>query len=407
VDNPVTKKTSPKKSKPEQLCQSRFKSHKAEHVSAASRSVCSGAKPIAHTGSGIKNLSLIDEFKKKYQHEAFCKNVLGNAQRSRNFLKYIFNSELVNVLDLDKLRSTREFFVNDELKRSIADLVYRVPLKNRCKNASALILLELKTNNDKWTVFQLAEYVFNICKRELNKIEAAANDAENAEKKTKLMFAKFLLPAIIPVIVYHGGGRFNSTIELSNLFHKLQGTKLFGINMEAFLFDVSQIDLDNLPEDVLIATFLMALRAVYKKDIVSWLIKIYEKLKPTLHIKASQQMWQKILFYMITSAKHFHPEDYQKLLKKIPNKGDVEMTISLIDRMTEKSKAEGIAEGRTEGKAEGKAEMIIRILSLRLEVPPKSLQKKINSIQNIAKLDELGDFALTCVSLGEFSTALK
>ncbi|MDR1053868.1 MAG: Rpn family recombination-promoting nuclease/putative transposase, partial [Planctomycetaceae bacterium] len=366
MNNHVTKKNSPKKSKPEQL----------------------------------PNLPLVDEFKKKYQHDAFCKNVLGNAQRSRNFLRYIFNPELINVLDLDKLKSTREFFVNDELKRSIADLVYRVPLKDRCKNASALILIELKTDNDKWTVFQLAEYVFNICKRELNKIEAAAT-AENAEEETKLMFAEFLLPAIIPVIVYHGGGRFTSAIELSNLFHKLLGTKLLGINMEALLLDVSEIDLDNLPEDMLLATFLMALRAVYEKDIVSWLIKIYKKLEPTLHIKASQQMWQKILHYMMTSAKYFQPEDYKKLLKKIPKKGNVKMTISLIDRMV----GEGIEKGKVEGKAEGKAEMVIRILSHRLAVPPKSLQKQINSIQNIAKLDELGDFALTCVSLGEFATA--
>jgi hypothetical protein len=41
-----------------------------------------------------------------------------------------------------------------------------------------------------------------------------------------------------------------------------------------------------------------------------------------------------------------------------------------------------------------------------LETPSESLQKKINSIRDIAKLDELADFALTCVSLDEFATAL-
>jgi hypothetical protein len=51
--------------------------------------------------------------------------------------------------------------------------------------------------------------------------------------------------------------------------------------------------------------------------------------------------------------------------------------------------------------------MIIRILSRRFESQPMSLQNKIYSIQDIAKLDELADFALTCVSLGEFATALE
>ncbi|MDR2643152.1 MAG: DUF4351 domain-containing protein [Planctomycetaceae bacterium] len=56
---------------------------------------------------------------------------------------------------------------------------------------------------------------------------------------------------------------------------------------------------------------------------------------------------------------------------------------------------------------EGEAKMIIRILSRRFESQPMSLQNKIYSIQDIAKLDELADFALTCVSLGEFATALE
>ncbi|MDR2704155.1 MAG: DUF4351 domain-containing protein [Planctomycetaceae bacterium] len=62
---------------------------------------------------------------------------------------------------------------------------------------------------------------------------------------------------------------------------------------------------------------------------------------------------------------------------------------------------------RVEGNAEGEAKSIIRILSRRLESPSMSLQDKIRSIQDIDKLDELTDFALTCVSLDEFETALN
>jgi hypothetical protein len=75
--------------------------------------------------------------------------------------------------------------------------------------------------------------------------------------------------------------------------------------------------------------------------------------------------------------------------------------------LTDKWRAEGKVEGRTEGIVEGRAKMIIRILSRRLESPPMPLQNRISSIQNIDKLDELADFALTCVSLDEFATALE
>ncbi|MDR2705745.1 MAG: hypothetical protein LBC02_08205 [Planctomycetaceae bacterium] len=62
---------------------------------------------------------------------------------------------------------------------------------------------------------------------------------------------------------------------------------------------------------------------------------------------------------------------------------------------------------REASEAKGEAKMIIRILTHRLKTPSKSLQKKIYSIKNIAKLDELVDLALICVSLKEFATALK
>jgi hypothetical protein len=75
--------------------------------------------------------------------------------------------------------------------------------------------------------------------------------------------------------------------------------------------------------------------------------------------------------------------------------------------LTDKWRAEGKVEGRVEGIAKGRADTIIRILSRRLELPPMSLQNRISSIQNIDKLDELADFALTCVSLDEFATALE
>jgi predicted transposase YdaD len=81
--------------------------------------------------------------------------------------------------------------------------------------------------------------------------------------------------------------------------------------------------------------------------------------------------------------------------------------LGYIDKWRKEGREEGEAEGEAKGKAEGEAKMIIRILSRRLKTPPQRLQKKISSIRDIAKLDELADFALTCVSLDEFATALK
>ncbi|MDR2345020.1 MAG: hypothetical protein LBE18_03050, partial [Planctomycetaceae bacterium] len=70
-------------------------------------------------------------------------------------------------------------------------------------------------------------------------------------------------------------------------------------------------------------------------------------------------------------------------------------------------KAEGIAEGIAKGIAKGKAEDIIRFLTKRLGNPSVKLQKQIRDVKDINELDELFDFAITCVSLGEFATAFN
>jgi flagellar biosynthesis/type III secretory pathway protein FliH len=154
---------------------------------------------------------------------------------------------------------------------------------------------------------------------------------------------------------------------------------------------------------------------VFSKNVAEHLMEIYHKLKPTLHLPESREEWNDALRYAITSAKHFPPEEFVNVTKQIEQEGDIPMSPSLLDILIAEGKAEGIAEGKAEGEAKGEAKgevkaeakIIIRILTRRLKLPSKSLQKKINSIQDIAKLDELADFALTCVSLEEFATALK
>ncbi|MDR1485958.1 MAG: hypothetical protein LBT09_14210 [Planctomycetaceae bacterium] len=63
--------------------------------------------------------------------------------------------------------------------------------------------------------------------------------------------------------------------------------------------------------------------------------------------------------------------------------------------------------GEAKGEAKGKALSVIRALTRRIEEPSVEVKDKIMNVQSESKLDELFDFALTCVSIGEFETALN
>jgi predicted transposase YdaD len=69
--------------------------------------------------------------------------------------------------------------------------------------------------------------------------------------------------------------------------------------------------------------------------------------------------------------------------------------------------ARGEARGEVRGEIKGEAKSIIRILNRRLGMPTSESQEKILSVKSAEQLDEFLDFALTCVSFGEFETALN
>jgi hypothetical protein len=107
---------------------------------------------------------------------------------------------------------------------------------------------------------------------------------------------------------------------------------------------------------------------------------------------------------------------FLKINKEKFIKGEIKMHQTTIDLMKECGLAKpfikiGKKMGEKRGKANGmfaaKADAIIAVLTERLEVPPKKLQEQIRNVRSIEKLDELIRFAATCVSIGEFSTALN
>jgi hypothetical protein len=112
---------------------------------------------------------------------------------------------------------------------------------------------------------------------------------------------------------------------------------------------------------------------------------------------------------MTVAAKHGKDSALETYLDVVAGANSQTLQETLVGKVMDKCLQElGFTDKwRAEGEAEGRVKMIIRILSRRLESPSVLLQNRISSIRNIDKLDELADFALTCVSLDEFATALE
>ncbi|MDR2755514.1 MAG: Rpn family recombination-promoting nuclease/putative transposase, partial [Planctomycetaceae bacterium] len=215
------------------------------------------------------NLESLDEFKKKYQHDAFCKEKLKDVQTAQKFLRYFLKAEIQKLLDLDRLQIDPESLVDKHLKRSYLDIIYRIPFKKGDGTLVVLILIELKTSNEHWTIFQIAGYVIRLWEREWK-----------AAKKAGRLSA-FLFPIIIPIIFHYGEGQFTAPVELLKLVHSVPELKPYTLNMKALLFDASTLAQENFPQDLELNILFTVLQMVFSPNVADHLMEIYRKLEPT------------------------------------------------------------------------------------------------------------------------------
>ena len=323
------------------------------------------------------------EIKKRYSHDAFCKEKLRDLTKAKEFAKHILKPEAATLLDIDSLQIDPESYIDDELKQLFADVVYRIPIRGSDENIVVFILIELKTDNDKWTIFQLVKYVIRIWDREL----------KLAEKEKRL--DTFLFPMVIPVIFHHGETAFTAPTELMTLVRVIQGLEEFTLNMKSILFDVTPLDENEFPENTELAAFLMVLQAVFSGDTMQKLLRILQKLRPCLHLPDVQKEWQDHLYYAVLSAKGFSREQCEEVYKKTNETGDVAMSLTLADQLF------------AEGEAIGEAKSIIRTLTKRFQTVPPATTEKVLGLTDLGEIEHLADFAYDCQTLHEFEVALN
>ena len=332
-----------------------------------------------------------EEIKKRFSHDAFCKEKLRDPDKAKELAKHLLKPETSILLDIDRLQIDPESYVDDELKQLFADVVYRIPVKESDEGIVVYILIELKTSNYKWTVFQLAKYVIRVWDREFKLAE------------TEKRLDTFLFPMVIPVIFHHGETAFVAPVELKALVRVIQGLEDYTLNMTSLLFDVTPLTENELPEDIRLAAFLMVLQAVFSDDTKQKLLKILQKLLPYLHLAEVQKDWRDDLYYALTSAKNFSPQQCAEVYQKANETGVVTMSPVLIDQLL----AEGKAIGLEKGLEKGRIETLIRILTKRLGKVPPDISDKLYAIHDLDVLGQLTDAALDCQSLDEFETSLN
>ena len=323
-------------------------------------------------------------------HDDFFTGTFQRKRLAKAFLRIMLPGELLECLDLDELTAEPRHITDELFKRLIADVIYRVPIKNTEKHIDFFVIMEHKSYNDFLTIFQLWCYVLQVVRQEYKESDDAGQ-----------INADYRLPPVIAIILHHGESKFTGKTELSDLFLQLPSIKKYLPKLQAILVDLNTIednDVPDAPDAPELKLVLMALKLVFRKDAGTKITEILEKSKLISDDPVFQDVVRMVWYYFAASAKHME-HDYEILYDTIKTLVEVETMPTMLEKWT--------AERKDAWKAEGKAETVLTVLRARFKKVPKKVEKAIHAMTDSIALESWAATAATCDTMDEFADMLK
>lgn len=265
-------------------------------------------------------------------------------------LKEELNEENITLLDKE--------FITKEFGKQESDIIYEVKSKNKI---IYFVLLEIQHKVDRKMAYRILNYMVEIWRKwEKNR------DTEE----------KFVLPKIIPCVLYNGEDKWTAPIELKGLYDDVGEEEDYLVNLKYILIDIFRYKPDDLLKIGNMISSAFYLDTASKDNIE----KRFNKLSKSLADMGSED-WK---VFMAWAIKMFViDEDKQEKLEEeiLKEEKDMGNLARIGQEIFNDGVIAGRAEGREEGKMMSKVSSIKRILSKKIKSEPT---KKI-----ICKLEKL------------------
>jgi len=181
---------------------------------------------------------------------------------------------------------------------AVADVVYRVPIKETNEHVNFFVVVEQKSDQDALTIFQLGGYVYRICRRDFL---AAVDRGESR--------AEYRLPPVVAIILHHGDSKFQGKTELSEL-----------------------------------RVVLMVLKTVLRQDVAVKIKDVLQELKSYSHDPATRRLIRTTWIYLANNAEHLK-RSFDSMLDTFQELSREEVMPTMVEIWLAEGKAEGEAIG--------------------------------------------------------------
>jgi hypothetical protein len=282
-------------------------------------------------------------------------------------------------------------------------------------------------------MLQLVNYIIRYWMTLYNKVFHAAK-RKGATAEDKLRWRNFLLPFVVPVILYQGAKKFSSPLRFSTLIRRIEGLERLEsqrLDVEALFIDLSHLSNENEPKDLELCVVFRAFRMVNDPDPASCLKEIVNMMLPELHYPAMRELLEDIVNYSCCSNSQMTEAVCAEILDYIERKGKIKMPLCLFDRMLEEHKKnfaeiKKIQAEKNQIEAEKKqieaekrqieaeknellrvargnhVKTILGFLRYRFGEVSDEIVENVHNVDDIESLQKLSDFVEVCPSLATF-----
>lgn len=181
-------------------------------------------------------------------HDNFIRSILADKALATDYFRNYLPPFISQQLNFDTLTQQPDTYLSEDLQKTMSDIVYTCRKKEKADEIKVCLLVEHKSYPDKYTPIQIGSYIFSALQRQL------------ANKEP--------LSVVIPVLLYHGQGKWNYR-TLADLFENLAD------GWQQFLPDFSYIynNLGEIPdekvealENKFLAASLLVLKHSFEKE---------------------------------------------------------------------------------------------------------------------------------------------
>ena len=319
-------------------------------------------------------------------HDALFRALVANPARAGALLMEYLPQEVAGLIDpAAPPEAVEGSFVDADAARTQCDALFKVKLRTG-HDARVYVLLEHKSHIDATTPLQILKYMVNIWHRE---IEGGT--------------AKDRLPPIIPLVFFHGQGRWTaarSVIEMIDAPEELAPLMREFAYVLHHLGEIEPLRLSETPE---VRAGLLALRVVHAENIPADLLDLM-----TGGTVAGSEFERHIVRYIAermnltlpmleASLRRTKPDRWETLMGTVAETWIEQGRAEGIEKGLAQGVEKGLADGRAEGRKEALAGLLLRQLELRFGSVPDAVRDQVRGA-SVSELEAWAEAVLDAAS---------